>query len=260
MIIALSGFAGSGKDAAADILVRDHNFVKVAIADPLKRIAKEVYDFTDEQLWGPSEERNKPDERYPREHGPFSSSDRCLCCGEDVPEEYRSRTKIQCYLTPRYALQLLGTEWGRHCYPHTWMDYAVRVARRLMESREVSLREVNLREVNLREGPPHMYFPNLYDPRRGILEEWGLPKDASRKGVVISDVRFKNEMERIKSAGGILVRVKRKGYSKPMWDHPSEREQHGIPDERFDLLLNNDKDLGVLTERVGTMLRAAQRL
>ena len=34
----------------------------------MKRIARDVFGFSDEQLYGPSEMRNAPDERYPREH------------------------------------------------------------------------------------------------------------------------------------------------------------------------------------------------
>jgi len=39
MIIGLSGFAGSGKDTVADVLVRDFGFVKMAFADPLREMA-----------------------------------------------------------------------------------------------------------------------------------------------------------------------------------------------------------------------------
>jgi hypothetical protein len=38
LVIALSGLAGAGKDAAADILVRDHGFTKMAFATPLKEM------------------------------------------------------------------------------------------------------------------------------------------------------------------------------------------------------------------------------
>lgn len=129
MLIGISGLAGSGKDTCADFLVRNKSFVKVALADPLKRIARDVFDFTDEQLWGPSSSRNAPDERYPREHGP-SPEGRCLCCGFgfDLYPMSLAVSAPQCYLTPRYALQQLGTEWGRHCYDPVWIEYALRVA------------------------------------------------------------------------------------------------------------------------------------
>jgi hypothetical protein len=92
-IIGLSGRAGAGKDTVADILVRERGYTKIALADPLKRICREAFagKMTDEHLWGPSEKRNEPIEALGG-------------------------------LTARKALQTLGTEWGRACYPNIWID------------------------------------------------------------------------------------------------------------------------------------------
>ena len=54
MIIGVAGLAGSGKNAVAEILVKKYGFAMVSFADPLKRYAMEIYDFTEEQLWGKS--------------------------------------------------------------------------------------------------------------------------------------------------------------------------------------------------------------
>lgn len=125
MILGLSGFAGVGKDTVADALCQHHNFAKISLADPLKRVCQDVFGFTDEQLWGPSDLRGKVDVRYPRAHS-FDRDGRCTCCGTSVGDAHRG---LECYLTPRYALQLLGTEWGRRCYPDVWVDCVVREAR-----------------------------------------------------------------------------------------------------------------------------------
>jgi hypothetical protein len=95
LIIGVSGVAGSGKSTVADILT-DLRFVTISLADPIKRLVRDLYAFTDEQLWGPSACRNEPDKRYPRADGTF--------------------------LTPREALQRFGTEAGRACYDNTWVD------------------------------------------------------------------------------------------------------------------------------------------
>jgi hypothetical protein len=42
MLIGLCGYAGSGKDAVAEILVRDHGFTRLAFADALKDIARRI--------------------------------------------------------------------------------------------------------------------------------------------------------------------------------------------------------------------------
>ncbi len=101
MIISITGNMGVGKDTMADYMVEKYGFIKISMADPFKRIAKEIYEFSDDQLWGPSESRNRPDERYPRANGT--------------------------YLTPRIVTQLLGNELSRLAYPETWIVYMKRV-------------------------------------------------------------------------------------------------------------------------------------
>ena len=45
MILGLVGFASSGKDTVADYLVRNHNFNRIAFADPLKDAASIIFDW-----------------------------------------------------------------------------------------------------------------------------------------------------------------------------------------------------------------------
>lgn len=42
IVVGLSGYAGAGKDAVADILVSDYGFTKMAFADPLKRMLRNL--------------------------------------------------------------------------------------------------------------------------------------------------------------------------------------------------------------------------
>lgn len=101
MILGISGQAGVGKDTFADELVRSCGFVKIALADPMKRFCAQVFGFSAETLWGPSEKRNE-------EHAHLGG------------------------LTARHALQQLGTEWGRSCGEDTWIRYGLRVAKTLL--------------------------------------------------------------------------------------------------------------------------------
>jgi hypothetical protein len=95
MNICLVGKAGVGKDTVADYFVQK-DFIKIALADDLKRLAKQIYGFSNDQLWGPSELRNAPDIRFPRPDGS--------------------------YLTPREGLQKLGTDGVKNAYPSYWID------------------------------------------------------------------------------------------------------------------------------------------
>jgi hypothetical protein len=233
-ILGINGVAGAGKDSAADRLVSHHGYIKVSLADPLKRICQSVYGFTDDQLWGPSSSRNAPDKRYirerharhewqeattkpremrtargvkvasPKDHGHHFQCSRCGALGDENPAE------CIVYLTPRFALQILGTEFGRTCYPNTWIDLNIRTAKSI-----------------LLEGKG-------YTPQRGLFER--TDKKPSPRGVVVPDVRFKNEMDAIAAEGGYLWRVKGPNEPRPIktegWrQHKSETEQAEVSDD-----------------------------
>lgn len=213
MIVAFSGLAGVGKDTAADVLVREKAFVKVALADPLKRICADVFDFSTEQLWGPSNARNAPDKRYPR--------------GRHLDQDQY----VDLYLTPRHALQKLGTEFGRDCYDPVWVEYGLRTAKKLLAWNEQGA-------------------ACGYDPQKGLKPAW---KPAP--GVVFSDIRFKNEVAAFKAVGAKLVRILRTGggLAGAAGLHQSEQEQLDIPDTAFDAVILND---GTLEEFYPKVLRA----
>ncbi len=205
MIIGITGKAGAGKDTVADLLVREHGFVKVALADPMKRFCKEVLGFTTEQLWGPSEMRNAPDTRLPWPGG-FNS-----------------------HLTPRFALQQLGTEWGRACYEDVWIDYAVRVAQKLSV-----------------EGG------YTYSAKLGLEHAWRPGDENWFSPVVIPDVRFRNEFEAIRKAGGYVLKITRPGagLDGAAGAHVSETESAGWKDEDFDAVIENVWTLAELPDVV----------
>lgn len=219
LILGVSGLAGSGKSLVAEYIAHNFNGVQCALADPIKRIVAEVYRFSETQLWGPSEMRNAPDERYPR-------------WVADVHGE-----KVQQYLSPRYALQQLGTEWARDCYQNTWVDHTLRIASEVLSTT-----------------PPY----KTYDRRLGVIP-WNAP--APHQVVVISDVRFQNEIEAVRHAGGKLIRLVRPGagLSGAAAAHPSEKEQSEIPDEAFDDVIMNDRSKEELFLRLNFLVNLWMR-
>lgn len=93
MIIGLLGFAGSGKGTAADILV-SKGFIKESFADPVKDAVAAIFGWERTLLEGDTKEsrdfREKRDEFWSDKFG------------------YE--------VTPRYMLQLMGTEAGRDTF------------------------------------------------------------------------------------------------------------------------------------------------
>lgn len=62
----VSGFSGTGKDEFCRRLVEGHGAVHTGLADPAKRHMADIYGFTRDQLFGPSQMRNAGDPRYPK--------------------------------------------------------------------------------------------------------------------------------------------------------------------------------------------------
>lgn len=95
-VIGITGAKGSGKSTFAQALDstrpgRCH--VKVmSLADPLKAFVMDIFDFSEKQVYGASEFRESGD-------GP---------------------------VTPRKALQTLGTDWGRNLHEDIWIDKLIR--------------------------------------------------------------------------------------------------------------------------------------
>lgn len=220
MLIGINGVSKSGKDTLADMLV-PFKSQKVALADEMKRIVRSIYPaMTVEHMWGPSEKRNEKIPAYPR--GPHvyppSGTDEeptCVCCGTKYTDD-----REQCYLTPRYALQLLGTEWGRHCYLDTWVDIILKNYLMLMNG------------------------GYLYSPPLGLLAAT-IRREGRYAIVAVPDCRYRNELEAIRRVGGKLWRIKRVGggLKGGMGKHTSETEQLQIPDEYFDQVFDNNSTL-----------------
>lgn len=124
-------------------------------------------------------------------------------------------------LTARHALQQLGTEWGRACGQDTWIRYGLEVARKLL--------------LPTLEGD----CPWLYSPARGLY--FGAEYQGAVRGVVFTDIRFKNELQAIKDAGGKTIRIRRGDLqrSEVVAAHQSEQEQQDIPDSAFDHVIAN---------------------
>lgn len=271
MILGICGLAGSGKDSVGNFICQDFGFVRMAFADSMKRIVRDVYDFTDQQLWGPSEFRNAPDMRYPRaahtwaklptRERPLNEEEKvkwpeaqhaverdwygCACCGLEAQtkrvfaDEHDEQWKIgdvgPCFLTPRYALQQLGTGWGRDCYGDTWVMVTLRHAKLLL---------------GMESGEPGGYW---YDQKRGLMGNVATNHIPDfQPGVILTDVRYLNEIRAIKAAGGKVVRVVRPGAGLTGGAalHSSETEQAGLPDSEFDAVIPNDEDLDALRSRV----------
>ena len=100
MIIGVVGFIGSGKGTAADILVNKHNFHKLSFADTVKDATAAIFGWPRNLLEGDTDESR---------------------AWREAKDEWWSE-KFGYDISPRLALQMMGTEAGRDVFhPDLWI-------------------------------------------------------------------------------------------------------------------------------------------
>jgi hypothetical protein len=100
MIVGFVGTIGSGKNAAADILVKKYNYNKESFANSVKDAVSVIFSWDRNMLEG-----DTPESRVWRENADIWWS-----------------TELNREITPRLALQLMGTEAGRDVFhPDLWI-------------------------------------------------------------------------------------------------------------------------------------------
>jgi len=64
MIVAITAPKGNGKDLTADYIVNKYGYQKIAYADHLKEILRLVFNFSDQELHGTQEDKERINEEY----------------------------------------------------------------------------------------------------------------------------------------------------------------------------------------------------
>lgn len=240
MIVGIVGRAGSGKDLVGNMMV-ERGYAAIALADPMKEFCAQVFGWSRDVLWGASELREMADKRSnvwvcpscgwfgqphiePDHYG-------CGGCGARLGNEHGQP------LSPRLALQTLGTEFGRALYPEIWTDLAIRRVNSILDK-------------GLKFGK---------DP---FVDSVRLPKPDTLihglKGVIITDVRFVNEAQAIRNECGKLLHIVRPSAdndSRGIEGHASETEQDSIPNEWYDCTISNSGTIADLEVHVNALLQ-----
>lgn len=94
-------------------------------------------------------------------------------------------------------------------------------------------------------------FRNMIHPNFWVNHFMRWYNEANLPKVVVSDVRFQNELDAIKSLGGIIIKIVREtGYSD---DHISEKGVSQL--KGVDYVIENNGDIRHLFERVSEILQ-----
>ena len=169
----LIGFLGKkhcGKDTAGKMLVDTHNFTRMANADPIKLISKELFGFTEEQLNG-----NKK---------------------EEVDDYWN--------IAPRKTFQFIGTDLIRN----------------------------KIKEL-LPQVTDNFWVLCLERKYNNFM------LDNPNGNVVITDVRYQNELDMIHKYGGIVIKINR-GLSNDQQIDEHESEKHIDSINNYDYCVDNN--------------------
>lgn len=204
MIVGIRGSIGAGKDTVARLLARDHGFARVGFADALKDVTIEL--LGDAVLIAhPLAALRAPS----RADCDDLDMKKALLWGPAGPIETPSGRK----LTLRAALEIVGTEVGRHVWADLWIQRAMVRA-------------------------------------RGLLR-------AGASGVAIPDLRFENEHDAVRRAGGEVWEVRRLGGPpEERTSHASDAAWRDLPRDRA--ILNQWDETGRL-ENLSRLVAEALR-
>lgn len=230
-LVLLFGNAGVGKDTAASLLQELYGTERLnvtASAKPLKELARQIFHFTQDQLYGPSENRNQVDGRFAPNSPEFeylvgsvrnadcrlvtqlvdwASSSRVAPRNPPYLEAHlvanilRDSAFQHQGLSPRAVLQTIGTEFGRSIDRSIWIKESVGESVSAIES-----------------------------------GKWMS---------VITDGRFLNEVHTVKRAGGVVIKLE--GDSSIVSGHQSEVEIGSVPVTLIDAVIYNNKEAGTET-------------
>lgn len=203
ILIGIAGEKGSGKDTAADYLVTTRSFVKYALADPIREALKPIFGWADYNFEGVNKEVIDP----------------------------------KWGISPRQAMQHLGTDWGQFGLMDAYPEFGRVVGRKLWAY---------------------------------TFSDWYAYNNM--RNVVVSDVRFPHEAEVIRDLGGYLIRVYRSEAVKhrlttqptlierignwirkdDKFDVQKHSSETSIDDIEFDLIVSNDGSTSELFEGMNT--------
>lgn len=126
MIVGISGVARSGKDTVGAHLERRYGYRRHRYAAILKDVCARVFGWGPEHIDGALKE--VPDLRYPMPGV-------CPTCGTTCSRDGDAWLCEACcrlwpsHVTPRLAMQTLGTEWGRRLFADVWVEATLREIR-----------------------------------------------------------------------------------------------------------------------------------
>lgn len=186
-LIGLAGAAGCGKDTVAKFLCDTHEFRQIALAEPIRKGIAAMFGIPHEYL-----------------------TDRAL---KEQPLDQL------CGKSPRYAMQTLGTEWGRN---QLCLDVWLKVAQADIDYHQ------KLAAAN------NMYL----------------------NGIVVSDIRFEGEAKWLRDQGGTIWHINRP--NNPYATFTGHLSEVPILIAENEPTITNDGDIDQLHDQIARLMTIAE--
>lgn len=289
ILICVSGWSKTGKDTACERLVRNHHSIQTGLADPAKRYIMDVYGFTYDQVFGPSESRNAGDPRIPKNVYFQFGAEPCSSLTTsvsgkgkewhyvDLDEEDVRKSNLSGALAKLGPSTEVGAGFRRYYFQDTNPDFFLSPREVLQEHCEqfndfhinTWIRkglELQVELARVRREHNQWSWTFDYQKEKGLVPLSALNRWFSSEQPVVtcfSDFRHIHEFKMAREYDSseravVLVRVKRPGIIKPPFDHRSENEQALVRDSAFDFVINNDSSLSDLYSKMDQIVEAAK--
>lgn len=190
MIIGLCGKKRVGKDTVAGYLVNKYGFVKYSFGQPIKEVAKIMFDFSDEQLNGNLKEKIDP----------------------------------RWGISPRQFFQNFGTEYMQYIFPEHFPD-------------------------SLKVVPEKCFWV-----QRFVIWYNNEKKKNPDINVVIADVRFKHEIQVLKTMKSYLIKIDNNRINN-LDEHNSENELNELKKDDYNYIIHNNTSIDNLYKNIDTIIR-----
>lgn len=228
-VLSVSGLIGSGKDTVADRLVTVHGYTRVSFAKPLKDIAATLFGWDRTMLeGGTAEARNQ----------------------REVVDEWWS-DKLDLEVTPRYMLQLLGTEVMRKTlHDDIWVLAAERWLSNQDENARIVITDARFfNELSMIKGIGGKTLGIYRSTPKWLDKFYSVADSAVRmqigKSFMDADLQVKATAKQVQVAGAHALKIIEVKLHHSEWEHLLWNE--------YDTLLNNTGTLEQLYEQVDSI-------
>lgn len=243
-IFAVSGWAGSGKDTVAEYLIKTHGFRRVAFADILKDMVAEQYGIDRSSL----DDRDRKEK--PLLHMPVNPKDNySKMINEYLVKEFRSAA----------GYRPVGFEYqGAEFYGVFYVDPSTGTPVHPTSSVSPGVKELyrvywTPRALAILEGSTKRSANSNYWVERAARYMAELSAGCPDRNFVISDVRYKNEIDQLRSlAPGAVVPIRVNRFDTTASTDSSERD---LDDYLFQYAVSNKGTFEELFSKVDGIVR-----